>query len=163
MHTKGPKEDPLVELGYEYRDINYRGLGWATVFFVGFATFSFLVVGAWFFMSKPKIGSHLSANKPLPTIGLQSDIGVREDIQAFRQKETDRLNSSGQNPDGTYHIPVDHAMELIVDRGLPHVRTEVKVVSPGNTIKQNALQPGTHAPQAQPIVPVPLGGAVSGQ
>jgi hypothetical protein len=64
----------------------------------------------------------------------------------MRQHETEILTKSGQNPDGSFHIPIDQAMDMVASRGLAAQTTNVPAVSPHTTIKQNALAPGEQAP-----------------
>jgi hypothetical protein len=153
MHSHEPREDPLTDLGYEVRDINVKGLGITALIFFAFSIACFVVVGIWFVIAKPQMSSELNPNKPMPQIQLQSDIAVRADIATFRQNETERLGSSGPNPDGSFHIPVDKALEVIASRGLPHVETTTRAVSPGNTIEVNAVGPGSRA--AKGAMPAP--------
>ncbi|HEV3041669.1 MAG TPA: hypothetical protein VHA33_28145 [Candidatus Angelobacter sp.] len=61
--------------------------------------------------------SHLE--KTFPTPRLQYD-EVR-DMSQFRSAEDEHLNSTGKNPDGTVHIPISRAMELLSKEGLPQV------------------------------------------
>jgi hypothetical protein len=146
MHTEHKREEPLVDLGYEIRDIDYKGLGKATIFFMAFVLFSFGSVGFWFSCTKPQIASTLDPHKPVPTILLQSNIAVRSDIQTFRKHETEMLTKGGTNPDGSARIPIEQAMEIIASKGLAPTRTQIPAISPHNTIPQNALPPGETAP-----------------
>ncbi|HEY9120022.1 MAG TPA: hypothetical protein VIN33_09705 [Marinobacter sp.] len=43
------------------------------------------------------------------------------DLEAFNQRMTDRLNSTGwvDREEGVVHMPINQAMELLVERGLP--------------------------------------------
>jgi len=61
--------------------------------------------------------SHLQ--KTFPTPRLQYD-DVR-DMDDLRSAEDARLMSTGRNPDGTVHIPITRAMELLSKEGLPPV------------------------------------------
>ncbi len=155
MHTKGPKEDPLVDMGYEVRDIDYKGFGIAAAIFVAFGLFSFVVVGLWFWLYNPQMEAKLNPRQPMPAPLLQDNITVRSEIEDMRQKETLRLSTAGQNQDGSYRIPIDAAMREIAEKGLPHAESTVPAVSPGNTIPQNALQP---APGSAPTNGMSRGG-----
>jgi hypothetical protein len=146
MHTNHKREEPLADLGYEIRDIDYKRLGQASLFFIAFVIFAFGSVGLWFWFTKPQISSTLDPRKPMPEIMVQSNISVRTDIQTMRQHETEILTKSGQNPDGSFHIPIDQAMDMVASRGLAAQTTNVPAVSPHTTIKQNALAPGEQAP-----------------
>lgn len=43
------------------------------------------------------------------------------DMQSFLGSETDRLESTGKDADGTIHIPINQAIDLLAKRGLPQV------------------------------------------
>jgi len=43
------------------------------------------------------------------------------DMNLFRSTENNWLASAGRNPDGSVHIPINQAMDLLVQRGLPQV------------------------------------------
>jgi len=43
------------------------------------------------------------------------------DMQTFRNSEDKWLGSTGRDAEGNIHIPVDRAMDLLVQRGLPQV------------------------------------------
>lgn len=43
------------------------------------------------------------------------------DMNLFRSTENNWLASAGKNPDGSVHIPINQAMDLLVQRGLPQV------------------------------------------
>lgn len=43
------------------------------------------------------------------------------DMSLFRGSEEKWLSSTGKDPNGAVHIPVDQAMQLLVQRGLPQV------------------------------------------
>ena len=57
--------------------------------------------------------------KTFPTPRLQYD-DVR-DMNLLRSAEEEQLNSIGKNPDGTVHIPISRAMELLSKEVLPQV------------------------------------------
>jgi len=61
--------------------------------------------------------SHLQRTFPVPR--LQHD-DVR-DMNQLRAAEDDHLSSTGRNADGTMHIPIARAMELLAKEGLPAV------------------------------------------
>ena len=61
--------------------------------------------------------SHLQ--KTFPTPRLQYD-DVR-DMNQLRQAEEQRLASRDKNPDGTMHIPISEAIDLLSKKGLPAV------------------------------------------
>jgi hypothetical protein len=67
----------------------------------------------------------------------------RTEINSFRWKEEQTLNSYGwvDQKAGTVHIPIDRAMELIAERGLP-TRPQTGTVPPStvNTTRQAAAK-----------------------
>jgi len=154
MHTNEPREAPDADMGFEVRDVNISIISKVIFWFIAFDVICYAVVGVWYWAAKINISSHLDPKKPMPTIELESNVSVRADLETLRQAETATLSSYKRNDDGTYTIPIERAMKIIADRGLPHVLTSTPAVRPGNTIKQNAVQPGT----AVPYTPAPGGG-----
>lgn len=69
------------------------------------------------YYGRGKIDEHLARTFPGPR--LQYDDVY--DMNLFRSSQERWLASAGKNPDGTVHIPVDQAMDLLVQRGLPQV------------------------------------------
>ena len=67
--------------------------------------------------SREDVEKHLARTFPAPR--LQYDDVV--EMQIFRESEEHWLASSGRSANGNIHIPVDHAMDLIVQQGLPQV------------------------------------------
>ncbi|HEV2991911.1 MAG TPA: hypothetical protein VG759_25970 [Candidatus Angelobacter sp.] len=61
--------------------------------------------------------SHFERTFPAPR--LQYDDA--RDMNQLRSAEDAHLRSTGKNPDGTVHIPIDRAMELLSKEGLPQV------------------------------------------
>jgi hypothetical protein len=61
--------------------------------------------------------SHIQ--KAFPEPRLQYDDA--RDMQELRSTEAARLMSTGKNPDGSVHIPIAQAMELLSKEGLPPV------------------------------------------
>ncbi len=90
-----------------------------------------------------------SANKfPLPRL----EVNERSQLYDFRRQEEDKLNTYGwvdQNA-GVAHIPVERAMQLIVQRGLPTASQSGPTTTGSNpsqkpAAKQQAQQPGAKA------------------
>lgn len=69
------------------------------------------------YYGRGKIDLHLQRTFPGPR--LQYDDVY--DMNLFRNSEDSWLDSAGKNSDGTVHIPIDQAMNLLVQRGLPKV------------------------------------------
>jgi len=145
MHTNEPREAPDADMGFEVRDVNMPIIGKVVMWFFVFDILCYAVIAAWYIAAKPQLDSKLDPRKHMTSLPilLESNISVRTDIQDLRQAETKALSTSKRNDDGTYTIPIERAMDLIAQRGLPHVVTNTPAVSPGNTIPQNALPPGS--------------------
>lgn len=141
MHTKGPKEDPLLDLGYEVRDIDTKTIEKAVMWFFGFATLMF-IVGAWVYANiNPAFSPKYQAEKehlvipPPPNPLLQTNSTNVTDIMHLRQHETAVLTSTGYT-DASHafaHIPIDRAIDILAQRGLPVVGSNTPAVSKGNT------------------------------
>jgi len=69
----------------------------------------------WF--ERGKTESHL--NHTIKTPRLQYD--DERDMHIFHDSEKDWLGRTGKSPDGNIHIPIDRAMEILAQRGLPPV------------------------------------------
>jgi len=129
MHTNEPREDPLVDMGFETRDIDYPKLRKALIYFFGFGflcsmigipiyKYRFLV-----FNIKAPDESSVAISRPLPKDPyplLQGNVTSKTDIMELRAEETKRLTTTGYMDPAqtTVHIPVDRAMSLIAERGL---------------------------------------------
>jgi hypothetical protein len=66
-----------------------------------------------------RIRTEQQIQKTFATPRLQYDDA--QEMNLFLSSENDWLKSSGKNPDGSVHIPVDHAMQLLLQRGMPSV------------------------------------------
>lgn len=74
----------------------------------------------------------------------------RTELNDFRYGEEERLNSYGwvDQSAGVAHIPIDRAMQLIAERGLPtNPRTGTVPASPVNLAKEAAAKSDTSAMQ----------------
>ncbi len=142
MHTDEPREVEGVELGYDPRDIQEKGIYRVVVYFFLFALFFFGVGAIVYVRLGVGQNQHFDARKP-EIVGpkVQGNIAAKVDIMRMRQDERAQLESYGRNPDGKRRIPVDRAMRLLAQRGLPEIKDDKKAVSPGNTIEQNAVGP----------------------
>lgn len=86
--------------------------------------------------SREDIEKHLSRTFPVPR--LQYDDA--DEMRIFRESEQRWLASTGKDAAGNIHIPVDRAMDLVVQQGLPNV--------------SGPFVPPT-LPSAVPLVPAP--------
>jgi hypothetical protein len=111
--------------GYEKRDVNTRGI----LYFV-IALFLLLVASL---VSMRSLFGYFSATQPLGpaaspftssrALPPEPRLQVRpvEDLNQVRQGQEELLNSYGwvDRANGTVRIPINRAMELVVERGLP--------------------------------------------
>lgn len=147
MHTE-KREDPLVEMGYEVRDINLKGITKAVIVFVVFAVAMILI--SWVVLFGFKLGpinmigmNPMYANKQsgynkmrvIPTAPnpvLQTNVSARTDIASMRQNEAKRLTGFSGAQDAKQHIPIDLAIEKVLEKGIS-TGASVPAVSQGNT------------------------------
>lgn len=64
-----------------------------------------------------KMDDHLSRTIKAPRLQYDDE----HDMGTFRGSEEKWLSSTGKSPDGSIHIPIDRAMEILAQRGLPPV------------------------------------------
>jgi hypothetical protein len=139
MHTE-KREDPLVELGYEVRDLNTVAIRNATIGFFIF-TIASVVIGAvvyrimnpTVFDPKPPTNRVIAA-APYPMV--QSNMGAKVDIMEIRQHETSVLKGpvSWVDAGKTHlHIPIERALEIIAEKGPKPTGESVAAVSKGHT------------------------------
>jgi hypothetical protein len=123
MHTE-KREDPLVEMGYEVRDINIKAIKVATYIFFAFAVGSGAIGYVIYELMNPRV----MGGQPQPTFAkripqspnplLQTNMTAKTDIMSLRAKEDKFLTGApGQLPDGGYHIPIDAAMQMVAEQG----------------------------------------------
>jgi len=139
MHTE-KREDPLVELGYEIRDVNKKALMNGTIGFFIFAIGSAAVGFVIFRLMYPtgfeagNIAPHMLPPTPNPIV--QSNITAKTDIMDLRQHEEAALDAPVGWVDASktkLHIPIDRAMAIIAERGVPKTNAEVPAVTKGHT------------------------------
>ncbi|MGC2742124.1 MAG: hypothetical protein WA672_02990 [Candidatus Angelobacter sp.] len=98
-----------------------------------------------------KIEDHLS--RTIKTPRLQYD--DEHDLQLFIRSEEKWLSSTGKSPDGSIHIPVSRAMEILAQRGLPQVSGPFQ---PANVGAPSAAYPSGAADGGQSTRSTPAGG-----
>lgn len=119
-------DDPLVQMGYDNRDVQlklvWKGVAWffafsAISFVVGFGIFAALnpAVLKGETISKPS----MAALPPAPNPVLESNVTAKIDIMELRQSERKELEKTAQNADGSYTIPVQKAVDLLAQKGIP--------------------------------------------
>jgi len=139
MHTE-KREDPLVELGYEVRDLNTVAIRNATI---GFFIFTFASVAIGFgvyrvmnptvFHQQPPT-NRVIASAPYPMV--QTNMTAKTDIMDIRQHETSVLTAPigwADEQKTHLHLPIDRAMEIVVAKGLKPTGESVPAVSKGHT------------------------------
>jgi hypothetical protein len=99
-----------------------------------------------------KMDEHLS--RTIRTPRLQYD--DEHDLQIFRGSEERWLSSTGKLPDGSIHIPIDRAMEILAQRGLPQVSGPFQ---PANVGAPSAAYPSGAAEGGQTSRATPAAGA----
>jgi hypothetical protein len=99
-----------------------------------------------------KMEDHLS--RTIKTPRLQYD--DEHDMQIFIGSEEKWLSSTGKSPDGSIHIPVTRAMEILAQRGLPQVSGPFQ---PANVGAPSAAYPSGAADTGQVNRATPTAGA----
>jgi hypothetical protein len=125
---EGRPEDLLQELGYETQDIQYKKFAVYGVYYFGFF-FICIALGFFFIWLMSPTGlrggrmadSMPKTTAPTSTPFLQRNITSRTDIMSLRRNETALLTTSGpiDQAKGIYRIPIDSAIDIIAQRGLP--------------------------------------------
>jgi len=164
MHTNEPREDPLVDMGFETRDVDYPKLRKALIYFFGFG-FLCSMIGIpiykyrflFFNIKAPEEGG-VAISRPLPKDPypmLQGNVTSKTDIMDLRAEETKRLTTTGYMDPAqtTVHIPVDRAMSLIAERGLsaPPVPTDFSTGVPPTDVPAVSIAPASTNPTPAPI------------
>jgi hypothetical protein len=139
MHTE-KREDPLVELGYEVRDLNTVAIRNATIGFFIFAIASALIGFVAYRLMNPTVFDEKAPGKRiLPAANypmLQSNIGAKVDIEEIRQHETAVLNApvGWADKEQTHlHVPIDEAIAIVAKNGIKATGSEVPAVTKGHT------------------------------
>lgn len=166
MHTDhGHRPDPLTDMGYETRDVNYTAL---TKAIVGFFIFSFACAVAGYIFLRYLLGPNsyavgykaqtaITKIPAAPNPLLQNNVNAKLDIQSLRNEEDSVLDTTGwANSEHTrVHIPIDRAIDILATRGIPTVNGEVS--SSASTATQQVKNPPTAAAtpgsQTSPSVP----------
>jgi hypothetical protein len=99
-----------------------------------------------------KMDEHLS--RTIKTPRLQYD--DEHDMGIFRGSEEKWLSSTGKSPDGSIHIPINRAMEILAQRGLPAVSGPFQ---PANVGAPSAAYPTGAADTGQTSRATPTAGA----
>jgi hypothetical protein len=98
-----------------------------------------------------KMEDHLSRTIKAPRLQYDDE----HDMQIFRGSEEQWLSSTGKSPDGSIHIPVSRAMEILAQRGLPQASGPFQ---PANVGAPSAAYPSGAAEGGQSPRSTPAGG-----
>ena len=116
---------PAATPGYETRDANVRGVfGFLVILSVVLVFTALLCWGLFNYFSAGQINrapaSPFAGTRQLPT-GPQLQVNPRQDWLSFRAEQEHSLESySWENrDDGTVRVPIERAMELLLQKGLP--------------------------------------------
>lgn len=96
----------------------------------------------WF--GRGKMEDHLSRTFVAPRLQYDDE----HDMTIFRGSEQDWLNSTGKDANGSIHIPVSRAMEVLAQRGFPQVSGPFQ---PANVGAKSAAYPTGAADSGQPV------------
>lgn len=99
-----------------------------------------------------KMEDHLSRTIKAPRLQYDDE----HDMQLFRGSEEQWLSSTGKSADGSIHIPVSRAMEILAQRGLPQVSGPFQ---PANVGAPSAAYPSGAAEGGQTGRATPTAGA----
>jgi hypothetical protein len=99
-----------------------------------------------------KMEDHLSQTIKGPRLQYDDE----HDMRVFRGSEEKWLSSTGKSPDGSIHIPVSRAMEILSQRGLPQVSGPFQ---PANVGAKSAAYPSGAADTGQTSRATPTAGA----
>jgi hypothetical protein len=125
MHTED-RNDPLVDLGYEQKDIDPKKIFKVSMFFFGFAFFSYVLGWAilkWgfnYFEDPTGVNDLMSAKIPAqPNPILQTNVTAKTDLNVMRRHEDKELTTSGPSDHvaGANRIPIEQAIKLSAERG----------------------------------------------
>lgn len=133
-HVPGPEPtreeiEALQKLGFEERDIVLRPIiNWIAGFFIFSTVFAIFTYGYWKWENRhqsEEISAGVSpGRKPPPEPRLQTTITAKKDIAVMRREEDWVVGPEGfgwaEKDKGTVRIPVERAMRLAVERGLPN-------------------------------------------
>jgi len=155
MHTE-KREDPLVELGYEVRDLNTVAIRNATIGFFIFAIGSAVIGFACYrFMNPTVFAATPPSNRVIPAPPnplIQSNVASKLDIMDIRQHETAVLTEPMGWVDTSkthVHVPIERAMEIIAERGLPSPAQKAAAAKVA-AVKKVPLPPPSGAPGGGP-------------
>lgn len=114
--------DQLRKLGYETKDIDVPAIRSSLIwFFIGTIASVVLCIGFYIWIVPAKWNPIPEPERkfPLPSPMLQTQSEAREDIANLRAKENAILTTYGMD-EGRVRIPVERAMEIVAEKGVPY-------------------------------------------
>jgi hypothetical protein len=172
MHTE-KREDPLVDMGYEIRDINVKAIKTAVYVFLAFGVGCAVLGYIIFILMNPGLRrqqqpSAMSMDRTIPEFPnplLQDNLTVRTDMFLLRQEELQMLSGAPTRlENGNYRIPVESAINILSEQG--RGRQGVRAWADDNLISTSPPPVGqtvggvvplperTRTPQQQPAQPL---------
>lgn len=115
----------LRELGYESRDVSLSALVklgfWFFVFLIGSALITLVIYGVFAPGEIGKTPKLPPISLPPGQPALQNAEAAKKDIEVLRAEERARLTRYGwvNREKQIVHIPIDRAMEIVVQKGFP--------------------------------------------
>lgn len=125
MHTDD-RTDPLVDLGYEQRDLHTKNIFKVSMFFFIFAFVSYaagwaiLHYGYDYFKDPTGVNDLRSTKIPAaPNPILQTNVTAKTDMVDLRKHEKELLTTSGESEfvKGAQRLPIEQAIKLSAERG----------------------------------------------
>lgn len=133
-HKPQPIPEESLKLGYEVRDVNLRNLVWLTGILAGVVIVVFVVIGLLYNFLNYNQAARSAPPPPLleeaqglpPGPLLQRN--PQQDMQEMANEQDGILNNYGwvDKEAGVVRIPIERAMELTLERGLPTPTPEAK-------------------------------------
>jgi hypothetical protein len=155
MSEHRPSDESLDGIRHEHSDVSIRPLA---VFLVGLTILLMVAsaVVAGFFNLFESQAAKLDVTPPLADVpapaatGPQLQVVERRDLEEFRQRESERLATAQwiDKEAGIARIPIQDAIELTLERGLPHWPA-VEASGGGSKPAPPAADGNQPAPQAE--------------
>ncbi len=131
---RSPQSAVRNHVGHEERDTNIRAVLWFAISLVATIVVVLLVVD-WVFHAFPKPEAEITAtSSQLPGTAAELppeprlQVNAPEDLKKLREQEDSVLNSYGwiDKQKGIVRIPIDRAIEILTQRGLPPLKPASK-------------------------------------
>lgn len=131
-HDKFMPASEAVSRGHEEPGVNFRGVVLTTIALLLLMILPMIAVGVYLAANAPDDAGATGTAAPTawddPALPDEPSLFTNQpgELRALRAQEQERLNSSGwvDQPEGIAHIPIEQAMQLIVEQGLPRWQAE---------------------------------------